>query len=326
MTLPDSTYKLEGISPRAFQHPADRAATAALKQVPYLDAVVRRLIELGYERAMRAAMLGSAVRLGQDQLPRIWVLEREVFHVLDLEDVPDLYLTQFPVANALTFGSGRPVIVLNSELVRLLDADGLRVVIAHEAAHVLSDHVLYMTALTILLQLGQSIRLPIFAGLPLLAIRTALLEWSRAAELSCDRAAALVTRDPMAVCRVLMTISGGEAVDELNLDAFMKQGLDYSDKGSGLERLTRLLMHLNITHPMPVRRTHEVLNWVRAGDYDRIKDGSYLRRGQEPPLREEAGAAQDHYAGRVNDAFQDVSGSVGDVGQQLADWLTRQKR
>ena len=104
MTLPDSTYKLEGISPRAFQHPADRAATAALQQVPYLDAVVRRLIELGYERAMRAAVLGSAVRLGQDQLPRIWVLEREVFHVLDLEDVPDLYLTQFPEANALTFG------------------------------------------------------------------------------------------------------------------------------------------------------------------------------------------------------------------------------
>ena len=38
-----------------------------------------------------------------------------------------------------------------------------------------------------------------------------------------------------------MTIAGGEAVDELNLDAFMKQGLDYDEKGSGLERITRLL-------------------------------------------------------------------------------------
>ena len=271
-------------------------------------------------------MLGSAVRLGQEQLPRIWVLEREVFHVLDLEDVPDLYLTQFSVANALTFGSGRPVIVLNSELVRLLDADGLRVVIAHEAAHVLSDHVLYMTALVILVQLGSSVRLPIFAGLPLLAIRTALLEWARAAELSCDRAAALVTRDPIAVCRSLMTISGGEAVDELNLDAFMKQGLDYDEKGSGLERLTRLLMHLNITHPMPVRRTHELLDWVRSGEYDRIKDGSYVRRGQEPPLRDEAGAAQEHYAGRVRDAFKDVGTSVNDVGEQLSDWLAKNKK
>jgi Zn-dependent protease with chaperone function len=326
MTLPEQTYRLEGISPRAFQHPADRAATAALNQVPYLDAVVRKLIELGYERALRQAYLGSSIRLGQEQLPRIWVLEREVFHVLDLHDVPDLYLTQFPLANALTFGSGRPVIVLNSELVELLDADGLRAVIAHEAAHVLSDHVLYMTALAILVSLGQSVRLPIFAGLPLLAIKTALLEWSRAAELSCDRAAALMTRDPIAVCRVLMTVAGGAAVDELNLDAFMKQGLDYDEKGSGFERLTRLFMHLNITHPMPVRRTHELLAWVRSGDYDRIKDGSYTRRGQEPPLRDEAGAAQDHYAGRVRDAFKDVGGSLNDVGEQLGDWLSKQKK
>ena len=326
MTLPDQTYRLEGISPRAFQHPADRAATAALKQVPYLDSVVRKLIELGYERALRQAYLGSSVRLGQEQLPRIWVLEREVFHVLDLDEVPDLYLTQYPVANAMVFGSGRPVIVMNSELVQLLDADGLRAVIAHEAAHVLSDHVLYQTGLVILLQLGASIRLPVFAGLPLLAIRTALLEWSRAAELSCDRASALVTRDPLAVCRTLMTLAGGAAVDELNLDAFMKQGLDYDEKGSGLERLTRLLMHLNITHPMPVRRTHQLLSWVRSGDYDRITDGSYLRRGQEPPLREEAEAAQSHYGQRVRDAFKDVGDSLNDVGEQLGDWLAKQRK
>ncbi|MEA2288569.1 MAG: hypothetical protein QOD55_566 [Solirubrobacteraceae bacterium] len=326
MTLPAGTFQLKDISPRAFQHPADRAATAALRQVPYLDGVVRKLIELGYERALRQAYLGSAVRLGQEQLPRIWVLEREVFHVLDLDDVPDLYLTQFPLANALTFGSGRPVIVLNSELVQLLDDEGLRVVIAHEAAHVLSDHVLYQTALTILLQLGATVRLPIFAGLPLLAVRAALLEWSRAAELSCDRAAALVTRDPLAVCRTLMTLSGGAAADELNLDAFMKQGLDYDEKGSGLERLSRLFMHLNITHPMPVRRVHELLTWVRSGDYDRIVDGSYVRRGDESRLRDEADAAQDHYGQRVRDALRDAGDSITDVGEQLGEWLARQRR
>src|SRR4051794_2771556 len=139
MTLPAGAYKLDAISPRAIQHPADRAATAALQQVPYLDAVIRKLIELGYERALRQQLLGSAVRLGQNQLPRIWVLEREVFNVLDLPEVPDLYMTQFPIANAAVIGAGEPMIVLNSELVRLLDEDGLRAVLAHEAAHVLSD-------------------------------------------------------------------------------------------------------------------------------------------------------------------------------------------
>ena len=33
----------------------------------------------------------------------------------------------------------------------------------------------------------------------------------------------------------------GEAAEQLNLDAFIAQGLDYREKGSGFERLTRLL-------------------------------------------------------------------------------------
>ena len=66
--LPVEGYRLTGISPRAFQHPADRAATAALGSIPYLDTVVRKLIELGYERALRQSYLGSSVRLSEEQL------------------------------------------------------------------------------------------------------------------------------------------------------------------------------------------------------------------------------------------------------------------
>ena len=92
--------RLLGISPRAYEHPADRAATASLATIPYLDQIVRKLIELGYERALRTALLGDSVRLGQDQLPRVWALHHEAFHVLDVEPLPPLYLTQFPFANA----------------------------------------------------------------------------------------------------------------------------------------------------------------------------------------------------------------------------------
>jgi Zn-dependent protease with chaperone function len=215
-------------------------------------------------------------------------------------------------------------VVLNSELVRILDNDGRRAVLAHEAAHVHSGHVLYQTALLILLRLGSSARLPLLAGLPLLAIQLALLEWFRGAELSCDRAAALVTRDPMAVCRALMVISAGEAAEDLNLDAFIAQAMDY-EEGKGLEKLTRQMQDLRVTHPMPVRRVRQLLEWVRAGDYDRIVDGDYIRRGHEPPLRDEADAAQEHYAKRVADAFQQAGSSINEVGQQLGDWLSRQR-
>jgi Zn-dependent protease with chaperone function len=321
----EQVWKLEGISPKAYQHPADRAATAALAKVPYLDQVVRRLVALGYERALRAASLGSAVRLGQDQLPRIWVLHRQVFNALDMDDVPDLYITQFPLANAYAMGTGKPIVVLNSELVRILDDDGRRIVLAHEAAHVHSDHVLYRTALLILLRLGSSMRLPILAGLPLLAIQLALLEWFRAAELSCDRAAALVTRDPQAVCRAMMVMAAGEEADNLNLDAFIAQGMDYTEGGGGLERMTKMMQDLRVTHPMPVRRVRMLLDWVREGDYDVMARGEYLRRGEERGAREEAEAAGAFYSDSISGAFAQAGSSIAEVGQQLGDWLKRNR-
>jgi Zn-dependent protease with chaperone function len=325
MTLPVESFKLEGISPRAYQHPADRAATAALQKVPYLDEVVRRLIALGYERALRAVSLGGSVRLGERQLPDVWVLHRQVFHALDLDDaVPDLYLTQFPFANAYTIGSKRPIVLLNSELLHLLGDDGRRAVLAHEAAHVHSDHVLYQTALLILLRLGTS-RLPVLAGLPLLAIRLALLEWFRAAELSCDRAAAVVTRDTTAVCRSLMVLSAGTAADQLSLDAFIAQAAEYEEGGQSLDRLTKLINDLGLTHPMPVRRVRAILDWVRAGEYDRIIGGDYIRRGEEPPLGDEADAAGSHYGERIGEAFQQAGSSISEIGDQLRDWLSRQR-
>src|ERR1700690_3971238 len=119
--LPAEGDRLTGISPRAFHPPADRAATAALKSIPYLDTVVRKLIELGYERALRQSYLGSAVRLGEDQLGDVWREHAIAYATLDMNEVPDLYLPQFPSPNAMAIGASHPIVVVQSELVALLD-------------------------------------------------------------------------------------------------------------------------------------------------------------------------------------------------------------
>ena len=64
---------------------------------------------------------------------------------------------------------------------------------------------------------------------------------------------------------------------------------------------------------------------MRSGDYDRIVGGDYVRRGEESTLREETDAASAHYGDRIRHAFQDVGESIADVGQQLGDWLSRQR-
>src|SRR3954464_10814000 len=96
-TLPED-QRLQQISARAFEHPADRAATAALQRIPMLDVVVRKLIELGYESAYRSEVVSGSLRLGEEQLPEVWADHVAAYARLDLQPVPHLFVSQFPIA------------------------------------------------------------------------------------------------------------------------------------------------------------------------------------------------------------------------------------
>ena len=313
--------RLTDISPKAYEHPADRAATAALGAVPMLDVVVRKLIEMQYERALRQSFLASSVKLGPDQMPTVWRSWERVLARLDMNEDYDLYVTQWPLANAFAIGSGKPMVVLNSELVGLLDEEEMTTVLAHEAGHILSDHVLYRTALLILLRMSGAVRLPLLAGLPLMAVRTALMEWARATELSCDRAATLVNRDPIVTCRTLMVLGAGIPSSQLNVDAFMVQAGDYAQWDSSFDRLSRFFTELGLTHSYPVRRAMEVQEWVRSGEYNRIVGGEYPRRSDPVDPRAEAGTAVEFYAERFQAIFRDAGEQVAKTGQRAADWV-----
>ena len=109
----------------------------------------------------------------------------------------------------------------------------------------------------------------------------------------------------------------------LNLDAFLRQAQEYREGGDGFDRIRRLMTELSLTHSPPVRRAHEVHAWVQSGDYDRIVGGEYLRRGEEPPARDEAAAATEHYAERFRGFMTDAAGQAQSAGEKLADWLRR---
>jgi Zn-dependent protease with chaperone function len=316
-----SPRRLARISPHAYEHPADRAATAALKAIPGLDAVVRKLIEFRYERAFRQGLMAASVRLGPGQLPHVWKRYENVLATLDMPGLYDLYLTQAPFANAAAVGSAHPMIIINSKALSLCDEDELETILAHEAGHILSEHVLYQTALMILLQLVPLGRVPALAGLPLVAIRSALLEWSRAAELSSDRAATLVNRDPLVTARTLMVLAAGIRSTQLDLDSFLRQGQEYRDWSSAWDRMSRLLNELNLTHSYPVRRVSELMDWVHSGEYDRIIGGDFPTRDQGADPRAEAGRAYDHYRDRFRKTFEEAGESIEKAADRMSDWL-----
>jgi Zn-dependent protease with chaperone function len=292
-----------------------------------LDTVVRKLVEFRYERALRQFYLGNSVKIGERQLPDLWAAYRGVCRVLDTPDSYDLYVSSALTDNARTMGSQHPIIVLDASLLERLGPGEQRVVLAHEVGHILSDHVMYMTALDILLRAGGALPL---LGLPLRAVQAVLLEWVRAAELSCDRAATLAVRDPQIVCRTLMVLAAGLPADRLHLDAFMAQAIEYESWDDAHDRVRRFFYEIGATHPNAVRRVSEVMKWVQSGEYDRIIRGEYRRRGDNRDSREEASEAMQFYAERFRTLFREIGDNVttlgsqiGDASQQVADWLRR---
>jgi Zn-dependent protease with chaperone function len=285
--------------------------------------VGRKLIEYGYERALRQVFLAGSVKLGSDQLPEVWAAHRAALARLDIHEIPELYLTQFPIANAAAIGSERPMVVVNSRTVEVFDEGELRTVLGHEAGHILSDHVLYRTALMILLSVSGIGRLPMLAGLPLIAVRMVLLEWFRAAELSADRAATLVNRDPLVTCRTLMVLAGGTSSRQLDLDAFVRQAAAYEEWEPGWDKLARMRIEVGQTHAFPVKRVAELMRWVRGGDYDRIVGGQFARRGDPVDARAEAGDAVEFYAERFRVIFREAGAGVEKAGDKVADAAER---
>ena len=321
MTSIEPALSYPGISAQGFAHPADRAATAAIRSVPLLDSAIKKLTELTYERRLRQLYLGNAVRLGEDQVPAVWAMQRQCANTLDIERCPPLYVTHEPVGNALTIGTHEPLTLVMSGLVGSYSDEELRAVLAHEMGHVLADHVALTTAFELTKRLLQGVlRTQPLAGIPLVALYFSLLEWSRAAELTADRASALVVGDPMVTCQTLMRLAGGP-VRDMNLDAFIAQAMDYEGESDPFARWSRFFSEIKVIHPFPVRRVREIITWVAAGEYDRIRSGQYVRRGQEPPVNEEFNSAVGHYRQRFSSIVDRFGSGVQTVMDKVSSWL-----
>ncbi len=334
-TLPAARPRrtLPQIAAVSWEHPADRAALQSLRSIPGFEDIVRKILALlGGERGIRLLFQANAVRVGPSQFPKLWTAHIEMGTTFDWEVVPELFVSQTPVFNAGAYGVDRPFIVLHSAALELLDEDEVKVLLAHELGHVMSGHALYRTIAEILLQVSLG-ALPFLAGIALLPIRLAILEWSRKAELSSDRAGLLGSQDPIVAQRLYMKMAGGVREGafsgQLDVDSFMVQANEYLGSNEGLDVVYKILHTLAVTHPMHTVRAAELQKWMATGDYDRIIRGEYVRRGAEAsdrPLKDDLSAAGSYYAretretvGHVVDAARKAAERVGDAfrkGQQ----------
>ncbi|MGH7570174.1 MAG: M48 family metallopeptidase [Gemmatimonadales bacterium] len=312
---------LPQIAPVAWEHPADRAALQALRAVPGFDELLKKIYGFFGERGIRILFQADAVRVGPKQFPQLNALYTEVLTTLDWPDRPELFVSQTPIANAGAFGMDRPFIVINSGARTILDDDEMRALLGHELGHVMSGHALYKTMLWILLNVSLS-ALPFLAGMAILPIQIALLEWYRKSELSSDRAGLLATQDAIASLRMHLKFAGGGDLKEMDLDTFLVQAKEFEETGGAIDRIFKILGVLGRTHPFNTVRAAELQRWIEAGHYDRILRGEYSKRGPEAeqrPIDKDIDEARDYYMKEAKAVVDDVVDSARRAAQAFTD-------
>src|SRR3989449_740416 len=312
---------LTQIAPVTWEPPADRAALQSLRAVPGFDMVVKKIYGFIGERGIRLLFQADAVRVGPKQFPRLNELYTDVLTTLDWDPRPDLFVSQTPFVNAGAYGMDKPFIVINSGALKLLDDDEMRTLLGHELGHVMSGHALYVTILILILNFSFT-TLPFLAGIALLPIRIALLEWFRKSELSSDRAGLLAGQDPHAAMRMHLKMAGGGDMKKRNLDAVLGQAKGYEESGGALDRIFQMLDTLERTHPFSTLRAAELQRWIGAGQYERILNGEYTRRGPDAdnrPIDKDIDEAREHYMKEAKAVVNDVVDSAKRAAQAFTD-------
>ncbi len=266
--------KFADLSKHEYVHPADSKALAALRAIPGIDTALKQLLKVTGESAIRVMFMATAIKVTPKQCPDLHAKLQIACTTLGV-DMPDMFVQQNPIVNAFTGGVEKPVIVLHSGLLERLNEEETLAVIAHEVGHIHAEHVLYLTAARLIEALTNASLARVIPGAEILkfmisaGINSALLAWARRAELSCDRAALLVTQDPHVIGKTMMKLAGGTLASKIDYDQFLEQGREFQKNydEKKLDKFWADILNAGLTHPFPIWRVSEILQWVDSGQY-----------------------------------------------------------
>lgn len=317
---------LTGISSRAWEHPADRGALTALRELRGFDDVVKAFFGMWNERGFRLAYLAAAVRVDHRQYPRVYQRYAEAAAALDVPELPELFVMQSPWIGGMAIGLDKPFIVLNTGAVAQLDDDELRCLLGHELGHVRSGHAVYKTILMILSRWAANLSWLPVGAIALRGILAAMMEWWRKAELSADRAGLLAGQDPAASLRLMMKLAGGGDLSQIDTTAFLEQAAEYDGGGDLRDSLHKLRMTAWSSHPVPVARAADQRRWIESGEYGRILAGAYPRRedDEDASVTADIKAAAASYREafeRSPDPLVSLLRRLGDGATEVGDWV-----
>lgn len=241
----------------------DLKVLRAMRKMKAVEIAVAQTVKLS-KSLLSTNLLGTAVKVGPRQFPRVQRIVEECAATLGIP-TPQVYIVpNIAYVNAFTFGTeDSAAIVVHAAMFDHFDDDELKFVIGHECGHIQNNHVVYLTTLTMLHRIMSAAGGVLLAPL-MLPVMTALSSWSRAAEITCDRAGLLCCRNEKAATSSFAKLAVGsrKLYAEMNMEAYLEQ---LGEVREGVGRMGELQM----SHPYLPKRIESL----------RLFNGSELYRG-----------------------------------------------
>ncbi len=229
--------------------------------------VVFVAVAYGMNRSQHNELLRRARRVTPQSAPGLADVAEDAIARLQPGDV-QVFVAPSRKLNAYAFGILPPkVVVLNSALLEVMDADEMRFVLGHELGHVRLGHT-WLNSLV-----GGMAGIPSPLGASAL-LSMAFLWWNRACEYSADRAGMLACGEPHKALSALIKLEAGPAV--------FTRADGSAELAEALERALRVidaeddhaLSHLEEafgTHPMMIKRIQQLRSYAASNEYHRLQ-------------------------------------------------------
>jgi len=212
----------------AYSYSGDRKLRRTLGTVrPVVMAI--DAVSAKWRGSAKEELLAGSTRATDQQYENVAVAAKTAADRLGLK-LPPVYVAPAESAiRAHALGTNdEPCVLLNADLVERLSQEELVAVLGNELGHVQNNHVIYSTALYYLNHSAM-----FFVRWAVKPATMTLQAWARRAEITCDRASLICTRDfDVTVSALVKLAMGPDVADNIDVREYLSQ-LPESRKGLG---------------------------------------------------------------------------------------------
>ncbi len=271
---------LSALTRGAFALAEDCKIRSVVQKLRVFEWAARELSRRRYEKYARLSYTAGALRAGEHAYPQLLQMLKEVSTAFDLP-VPELFIEPGELPQARLLGEEKPMLILTTSLVQLLSKDEMRVLLAHQIAHLHCSHEPFLMARELLASAADN--MGILKGM-VAPLRALLEEWAALAALSCDRGALLATGDLAALQSMLTKFAGGTSAlyggagPQALLDQYNAYACIKGDTPACPLFKTWSSLYLSIPHYS--LRAGEITKWAQSPDYAALSRGE--SSGEKP--------------------------------------------